>query len=79
MNDNIIMTLIFQNDFKKIQRSHKVTFMYINQLFLKYILCLKTNLFKTFSEWLKTLAFVLIDNFCPCFIVIQLLNEMCFD
>ena len=53
MHDNIIKTQIFHNvkfDLKCHLRSHKVTFMFKNQIFLEYVFCLKSDLFKTFSE-----------------------------
>ena len=49
MNDNIIKTKIFLNikfDLKCYHSSHKVL-----EFFLEYFFCLKTNLFKNFSEW----------------------------
>ena len=50
MQDNIIKAQIFHNVIEGQIRSHKDTFMFKNQLYLEYVFCFASGLFKTFLE-----------------------------
>ena len=81
MNANIMKAQIFlinQLYHKGHLRSYRVTFIYNNLNFLKYFFCFESDLIKALYElkvvhkslfYVKNLAFVLMDNVCPCFIL----------
>ena len=53
MNDDIMKMQIFHKlkyDLKGKYKLHKVILKFQNHLFLRYVICLKRNLFKTFQE-----------------------------